>query len=40
VIAVDTNILVYAHRKDLPFHEIAKAAVAGLAASPAAWAIA
>jgi hypothetical protein len=39
VIAVDTNILVYAHRRDSPFHEPALAAVRDLAESPAAWAI-
>jgi toxin-antitoxin system PIN domain toxin len=39
VIAVDTNILVYAHRSDSPFHEPAAAAVHDLAESPAAWAI-
>jgi toxin-antitoxin system PIN domain toxin len=39
VIAVDTNILVYSHRKDLPFHDLAKAAVTGLAENQAAWAI-
>lgn len=39
MIAVDTNILVYAHRSDSPFHEPAAAAVHDLAESPAAWAI-
>jgi toxin-antitoxin system PIN domain toxin len=39
MIAVDTNILVYAHRRDSPFHEPAVAAVRGIAESPAAWAI-
>jgi uncharacterized protein len=39
VIAVDTNILVYAHRKDSLFHEIAKRAIASLAEHRAAWAI-
>jgi uncharacterized protein len=39
VIAVDTNILVYAHRSDSPFHEPAAGAVHDLAESPAAWAI-
>lgn len=39
MIAVDTNILVYAHRRDSPFHEPAVAAVRGLAEAPAAWAI-
>jgi toxin-antitoxin system PIN domain toxin len=39
VIAIDTNILVYAHRRDSPFHEPAAAAVRNLAESPSAWAI-
>ena len=39
MIAVDTNILVHAHRRDSPFHDPAAGAVRGLAESPAAWAI-
>lgn len=39
MIAVDTNILVYAHRADAEWHERAAAAVAGLAESTAEWAI-
>jgi toxin-antitoxin system PIN domain toxin len=39
VLAVDTNVLVYAHRRDSPFHEPAAAAVRELAESPADWAI-
>jgi toxin-antitoxin system PIN domain toxin len=39
VIAVDTNILVYAHREDSPFHAAAHPRVAELAEGPAAWAI-
>jgi hypothetical protein len=39
VIAVDTNILVYAHRADSPFHARARAAVESLAAGARAWAI-
>lgn len=39
MIAVDTNILVYAHRRDSPFHEPAATAVRQLAELPAAWAI-
>jgi len=39
VIAVDTNILVYAHRRDCVFHEAASAAVRALAEAPAPWAI-
>jgi hypothetical protein len=39
VIAVDTNILVYAHREDSPFHEIAYRRVCELAEGIASWAI-
>jgi toxin-antitoxin system PIN domain toxin len=39
VIAVDTNILVYAHRKDQPFHERAAQRVAELAQGRSTWAI-
>lgn len=39
MIALDTNILVYAHREDSPFHEAAYRRVAGLAEGPANWAI-
>ena len=39
MIAVDTNILVYAHREDSPFHEAAFLHVAELAEGPATWAI-
>lgn len=39
MIAVDTNILVYAHRKDAEWHEAAEEAVAGLAEGTAEWAI-
>jgi predicted nucleic acid-binding protein len=39
VIAVDTNILVYAHREDSPFHEAAFGCLAELAEGPAIWAI-
>jgi toxin-antitoxin system PIN domain toxin len=39
VIALDTNILVYAHREDSPFHETAFRRVAELAEGPAVWAI-
>lgn len=39
MIAVDTNILVYAHREDSPFHEAAFQRVAELAEGPATWAI-
>jgi toxin-antitoxin system PIN domain toxin len=39
LIAVDTNVLVYAHREDSPFHEAAFARLAVLAEGPATWAI-
>jgi toxin-antitoxin system PIN domain toxin len=39
VIAVDTNILVYAHRRDSEFHEAAGGVVSGLAQGRSAWAI-
>jgi toxin-antitoxin system PIN domain toxin len=40
VIAVDTNILVYAHREDSPAHETASGCLAQLAADRSDWAIA
>ena len=39
MIAVDTNILVYAHRRDLPLHRTARDAVSRLAAGRVKWAI-
>ncbi len=39
MIAVDTNILVHAHREDSPFHEAAFSAVRTLAEAPAPWAV-
>lgn len=39
MIALDTNVLVYAHRRDSPFHQPASRAVAGLAESGAPWAV-
>jgi uncharacterized protein len=39
VIAVDTNILVYAHREDSPWHERAYTRLSALAEGRAAWAI-
>ena len=39
MIAVDTNVLVCAHRTDLPLHEPARARIAELAEGAAAWAI-
>lgn len=39
MIAVDTNILVYAHRRDLPRHDPARDAVTGLTSGRRRWAI-
>ncbi len=39
MIAVDSNILVYAHREDSPWHAQAFACLASLAQGRAAWAI-
>lgn len=39
MIAVDTNLLVYAHRRDSAWHEPAAAAIKQLAESRAGWAI-
>lgn len=39
MIAVDTNLLVYAHRRDSEWHEPAAAAIRGLAEGRAPWAI-
>jgi uncharacterized protein len=39
VIAVDTNVLVYAHRADAPLHDVARRRVAALAEGLGAWAI-
>jgi hypothetical protein len=39
VVAVDTNILVYAHRTDSPFHARADETIAALAEGRTAWAI-
>jgi hypothetical protein len=39
VIALDTNILVYAHRADSPFHDRAKRILVALAEGPEAFAI-
>ncbi len=39
MIAVDTNILVYAHRAELAFHEAARRCIASLAESRLPWAI-
>ena len=39
MIAVDTNLLIYAHREDSDFHEQAIAALQGLAESGGPWSI-
>jgi uncharacterized protein len=39
MIAVDTNLLVYAHREDSPWHEAAYASMAALAEGRGSWAI-
>ena len=39
MIAVDTNVLVYAHREDSEFHKAASESVESLRHQPAAWAI-
>jgi toxin-antitoxin system PIN domain toxin len=39
LIAVDTNILIYAHREDSPWHDAAYRQVAGLAQGRSPWAI-
>ncbi len=39
MIAVDTNLLVYAHREESPFHEAARRCIETLGQGQAAWAI-
>lgn len=39
MIAVDTNLLVYAHREDSPWHDAASARIAELAEARTAWAL-
>lgn len=39
MIAVDTNILVYGHRADSPFHQAARTALAGLSESGRSWGV-
>lgn len=39
MIALDTNLLVYAHREDSPFHETARDCVARCAEGRVAWAL-
>ncbi len=40
MIALDTNVLVYAHRQDSPWHAAARAVVRDLAEGPSPWALA
>lgn len=39
MIAVDTNILVYANRPEVPWHEVARSRLTALAGQPARWVI-
>jgi toxin-antitoxin system PIN domain toxin len=39
MIAVDTNLLVYAHREDSPWHQAAYRTIAEFTQSPAPWAL-
>jgi toxin-antitoxin system PIN domain toxin len=39
MIALDTNILVYAHREDSPWHAVAKSRIVDLAEGPSSWAV-
>jgi hypothetical protein len=39
MIAVDTNLLVYSHRKDMPFHDKALSVIEGLIYESNSWAI-
>src|SRR2546430_2038719 len=39
MIAVDTNVLVHAHREDSPWHDVASRRVTALAEGRASWAI-
>ncbi len=39
MVGVDTNLLVYAHRQESPWHAAAAELLRDLAAAPAAWAI-
>lgn len=39
MIAIDSNLLVYAHREDSPWHDKAAARLKGLAEGKSAWAI-
>lgn len=40
MIAIDTNLLVYAHREDSPFHSEADSLLTHMAEGPSSWAIA
>lgn len=40
MIAIDTNLLVYAHREDSEWHDVAKSCLVDLATSGKSWAIA
>lgn len=39
MIAIDTNVLVYAHRQEFPRHAAAKARIVQLAVRPAPWGV-
>ena len=39
MIAVDTNVLVYAHRSDFPGHQVASAALRDLIETQDPWAV-
>jgi toxin-antitoxin system PIN domain toxin len=39
VLAVDTNILVYAHRREVPEHEVAAGVIRDLAEGPLPWSV-
>ncbi len=39
MIGLDTNLLVYAHRKDMPQHDVARVVISQLAAGGAPWGI-
>jgi hypothetical protein len=39
MIAIDTNVLVYAHREELPWHDIALARITELAEGRSPWAV-
>jgi toxin-antitoxin system PIN domain toxin len=39
MIAVDTNVLIYAHRQDAPFHKVASTSIRSLAEGTEPWGI-